>query len=78
MMHQALHPPERPDVLPEDETPSEVSDDNLKVVRESDKDKATHLKRIGTGSIVLNTAGKPCNVIKLLSRSMRTNLPAGS
>jgi len=49
MMHQALHPPERPDVLPEDETPSEVSDDNLKVVRESDKDKATHLKRIGTG-----------------------------
>lgn len=49
MMHQALHPPERPDVLPEDETLSEVSDDDLKVVRESDQGKATHLKRIGTG-----------------------------
>jgi len=38
MMHQALHPPKRPDVLPEDETLSEVSDDDLKVVRESDQE----------------------------------------
>ena len=45
MMRQPLLPPERPDVLPEDETPSEVSDEDLEVVRESEQDKAAHLKK---------------------------------
>jgi hypothetical protein len=45
MMCQPLLPPERPDVLPEDETLSEVSDQDLEVVEESDQDKAACLKK---------------------------------
>jgi hypothetical protein len=45
MMCQPLLPPERPDVLPEDETLSEVSDEDLEVVGESVQDKAARLKK---------------------------------
>ena len=45
MMHKPLQPPERPDVHPDDETPSEDSDEDLEVPKESDQDKVAQLKK---------------------------------
>jgi len=45
MMRQPLQPPQRPDVHPDDETPSEVSDEDPEVPGESDQDKAAYLKK---------------------------------
>ena len=45
MMRQPLQPPQRPDVQPDDETPSEVSDEDPEVPGESDQDKAAYLKK---------------------------------
>jgi hypothetical protein len=45
MLHQPLYPPQEPDVIPNDETPSMISYEDPEVPNESDQDKATRLRR---------------------------------
>lgn len=45
MMRQPLHPPERPDIDPNDETPGMVSDEDPETPNESENDKAERIKK---------------------------------
>lgn len=45
MTCQPIHPPERPDVLSDEETPSMVSDEDLEVPNETEDDKTARLRR---------------------------------